>query len=719
MPAREPQFLAEASLLLSRSLDSHDAIAGLAGIAVPAIADWCLIHLRIDGEIVLVAQEVADASKRELARELIARFPPEKAPENGIARVLHGAPSELYAEIPDEVLVANIHDPDQLAATRELGYRSAMVVPIVGRGDVLGAITFMISDSGRRYGPESLAVAEDLGRRAGLILENLGLYEAEREARRGVERLIQLADRLTTAVEVHDVAEIFVEAGCEAMGADAGFAWLIDDSGTVLQLAASRGYAGELLETFRRFSVDAPIPLCDAIKAREPILFPTLAEMVTRYPATSATADSPFHAFAAVPFVLGERGLGGVSFSFREQRHFDAAERALLTAMTRQASLALERCRLFSAERRATEQAKLAERKKDEFLAMLGHELRNPLAPLVTAVDLIRLRDPDAFPREREVIERAVGHLTRLIDDLLDVSRITRGMVSLTRSPIDVSRVIEHAIEMASPLLERRRHHLQREVAVGELYVDADPIRLAQVFQNLVGNAAKYTPAGGHIWVSAARDGGEVVVRVGDDGTGIDPELLPRIFDLFTQGARPIDRGEGGLGIGLTLVKRLVELHGGTVTAFSDGRDRGTLMTVRLPAVARREAASPPPERTMVAAGTRRVLVVDDNADAAETLAEILRNLGFVVATAPDGPTALDLAKAFDPQICVLDIGLPVMDGYELAQRMRSDRTAVILIAVTGYGQDDDVARSRAAGFDHHLVKPVDLRQLEAALNSR
>ena len=363
--------------------------------------------------------------------------------------------------------------------------------------------------------------------------------------------------------------------------------------------------------------------------------------------------------------------------------------------------------------------AENANRAKDEFLAMLGHELRNPLSPIVTALQLMKLQGPEESDRARKVIERQVAHLTRLVDDLLDVSRIARGKVELRIERIELSEVVAKAIEMASPLIEQRNHALSVSVARRGLMVDADLVRLSQVISNLLTNAAKYTPPGGSIAVAAALADGEVVLHVRDTGIGIAPEMLPHIFDLFVQEQQAIDRAQGGLGIGLTIVRNLVERHGGFIEARSDGPGRGSEFTVRLPCAADAATVDDAPasdtSRALVA-GAPRVLIVDDNHDGAEMLSLILGQRGYDTRVAHDGPAALAVAQAFQPRLAFVDIGLPVMDGYELAARLRAipELRGIRLVALTGYGQDGDRDRSREAGFDHHLVKPLDIDALEA-----
>ena len=365
-------------------------------------------------------------------------------------------------------------------------------------------------------------------------------------------------------------------------------------------------------------------------------------------------------------------------------------------------------------------QAEAANRAKDEFLAMLGHELRNPLAPMVTALELLRLRSGGALGKTEQVIERQVHHLGRMVDDLLDVSRVARGLVSLSRRPSELEPVITRALEMASPLLERRQQHVTVNVPRSGLQVNADPDRLAQVFANLLTNAAKFTDPGGRVEISAERRGDMIVAAVRDTGVGMGPELLARVFEPFVQGAQSMARSTGGLGIGLTLVKSLVALHGGEVSAHSDGAGRGSTIEVRLPA--HEHAALPEVEAASAPAASfpaHRVLVVDDNEDAAMLLADVLRAQGWPVAVAFDGLQALSMIESFAPDVAVLDIGLPVMDGYELAARIRErlGSRSPRLLAVTGYGQEEDRKHATAAGFARHLVKPVSTDALLAAMN--
>jgi PAS domain S-box-containing protein len=358
-----------------------------------------------------------------------------------------------------------------------------------------------------------------------------------------------------------------------------------------------------------------------------------------------------------------------------------------------------------------------ADRHKDEFLALLSHELRNPLAPIITAAQLMQMQGDVATPREREVIMRQAEHLLHLVDDLLDVSRVARGKVTLTRHRLELGAVVAKAVESTAPLLEERRHQLRVAVAPEGLAVEADEVRLTQVVSNLLTNAARYTPPGGRIEVTGARVGDDVVLAVRDNGAGIDAALLPHVFDMFVQGPRGSDRSEGGLGLGLSLARSLTELHGGTIAAHSGGKGQGSTFTVGLPASERPARAATPPQSFASWGASdlaQRVLVVDDNRDAAELLSVILARAGHRVEIAGDASQALSAADVFRPQVAIVDIGLPVMDGYTLGRELRArlGSETPILIALTGYGQDQDRRRSEEAGFASHLVKPVDARTL-------
>ncbi|MCX5742586.1 MAG: ATP-binding protein [Proteobacteria bacterium] len=412
---------------------------------------------------------------------------------------------------------------------------------------------------------------------------------------------------------------------------------------------------------------------------------------------------------------------GTVGVHFRVPRTPTPAERATIDRGVWLAEIALEQRHATEALRESEARYRAASQAKDEFLAMLGHELRNPLAPLQTVLDVMKLRSGDQLLKERTLIERQVRQLSRLVDDLLDMSRVAQGMIELRIEPTDLAEVVARAIETVAPLLEERRQTIDVSVAPN-LVVHGDGARLRQVIGNLLTNASKYTPAGGHIAIIGAVEGEAAVVRVRDNGIGLSADTLPHIFEMFVQERQALDRSRGGLGLGLAIVKNLVELHHGSVEARSDGPGQGSVFTVRLPTVVAKGPSLGPdtqpdqdPRRQPVSPrplAERTILIVDDNPDVRDTLVDLLEHLGFRPVSAHDGPSALVVVATARPSIGLVDLGLPVMDGYELASKLHELEPTMQLIAVTGYGQPGDFERTRASGFAAHLVKPLDIDAL-------
>ncbi len=412
---------------------------------------------------------------------------------------------------------------------------------------------------------------------------------------------------------------------------------------------------------------------------------------------------------AVCPLFAGDRPLGALLL-FGAGGHFQVAQLSLIREVVSRASIAMENARLYTLVQEA-------DRRKNEFLAMLAHELRNPLAPIRNAVRIMQgaeLTDPTVV-WVRDVIGRQVDHMSRMVDDLLDVSRIARGKVTVQTSAVALTELFERAVEASEPLVKARQQQLSLQLPEQAVVMDGDVVRLSQVLSNLLNNASKFTPQHGQITLSAELDGEFVRIRVRDNGEGIDPAFLPHMFDLFAQGDQALDRSQGGLGIGLTLVRHLVELHGGQVEAFSEGAGQGAEITVSLPArVDEREhgvEVAPLPPRAGPCLTSVRVLVVDDLLASAETMKVLLESEDYVVEIACDGPSALEKAVSFRPAVVILDIGLPGMSGFEVAQRMRQlpETRDALLIALTGYGEAESRQRSQKAGFDHHVVKPADI----------
>ncbi|HSC64013.1 MAG TPA: response regulator [Caldimonas sp.] len=499
-----------------------------------------------------------------------------------------------------------------------------------------------------------------------------------------------------------------------------------------------------------RFASEATLALCDAdgtfdlvldgtlsadgearVRRRdagqlEPAEIALLAEAVD--PAVNAAAGvRPATPFIVLPLSSADRIVGAIRL-----RPSDGADRAGIAELIDRAAIALENARLYRTlqmeieERRGVEALlQASNRRKDEFLAMLSHELRNPLAPIRTALEVIRRLAPAEakLTWATDVTGRQVAHLTRLVEDLLDVARINQGKIALQTEPLDLRDVVAHAIETAKPFIDSRRHQLHTTLPDAPVVLRGDFARLSQVIANLLNNAAKYTDEGGSIELALTLRPGQAVVSVRDNGVGIDAELLPNIFELFEQGKRSLDRSQGGLGVGLTLVHRLVGLHQGTVTAASAGSGRGSEFQVVLPCLSEVGDDAAPAEQRPPRAKARagcRILVVDDNHDAAEATKVLLELGGHEVKMVGDGNEALASAPVFAPDVVLLDIGLPMMDGYQVARRLRevAETSASCLIALTGYGQPADRERARAAGFDHHLTKPADPDALLALVDA-
>jgi signal transduction histidine kinase/FixJ family two-component response regulator len=430
---------------------------------------------------------------------------------------------------------------------------------------------------------------------------------------------------------------------------------------------------------------------------------------------------------AALPLLSAGKTVGMLVCGRRGGKPLSPDDVAAIGFVCDQVALAIEREQLMQSLREHADALSESHRRKDEFLAMLAHELRNPLAPMVYALEMLEQYEQEGEAAVfREVLQRQLTHLSRMVDDLLDVSRITSGKIELTLAPVSIQHALRHALETSRPQLDKQNHEIELDLPEADLMVNADATRLIQVIANLLNNAARYTDPGGHIRLHAHRDGNKVVVSVRDDGRGIPRHMLPKVFDLFVQAERTRDRAQGGLGLGLTLVRRLVEMHGGTVSAHSDGLDRGSEFIVTLP-LAEADvvdvSAAPQVASTGRHPVVRRpdhlsILVVEDNEDSRDMLQLLLESRGHTVASAADGPAGLAALIADVHDVALLDIGLPGLDGYEVARRLREQQPdrKTRLVAITGYGQVEDRERALAAGFDDHLVKPVSVQELERVL---
>ena len=674
-------FQARATQELNSSLDYQTTLATVARLAVPTIADWCAVDMLDGDQVRRLAVAHIDPAKIAFVEELERNYPTDPNAQSGVPNVLRTGQPELVADIPPQMIEAAAIDADHLRLIQKLALRAYMAVPLKRGARTIGVIVFAMAESNRLYGPDDLALATSLADRAAIAVENALLFGEVERARAQVtaqrDRLYNLVMGSPIAIAVLSGTELTYELVNQPFEQTFGGRKL--QGLKVTELDPTGSHTSDL----RRVR-DTGVRFTDHEKAVEYDWHAT-GQPSTRY-----------FSYTAVPLPGDAVNAPGVMVFTIE--------------VTEQI---LARHKVEEARR----QAELANRSKDEFLAMLGHELRNPLAPILTALQLMHLRADGALLRERAVIERQVKHVVRLVDDLLDISRITRGKVELAQEPVLLAETVAKAIEMASPLIEQRGHELTVALSPG-LVVLGDPVRLAQIVANLLNNAAKYTERGGHIWVRGELQGRTIRLAVRDSGMGITPEMLTRVFELFAQEPQAIDRAQGGLGLGLAIVRSLVLLHGGTVTAHSDGRGKGSEFTVTLPAIEATtlpSAISPLPARAASNPDAARILVVDDNVDAMELLAEALELLGHETVRATDGPSALVLAARHQPDIALLDIGLPVMDGYELGRRLRElgGLERIKLVAITGYGQDSDHERSAAAGFNGHLVKPVNLQAVQ------
>lgn len=533
---------------------------------------------------------------------------------------------------------------------------------------------------------------------------------------KALTKLNELSSRLWGCQDLKQGIEVMLDGTIELLGADKGNVQLVGADGT-LRIEAQRGFGREFLEYFKEVATDDESACGRALRLGEPVILEDIELDDAYAPLRPIARSAGYRAVVSTPLISADGTAQGVlSMHFSGVHRPTELELNRLALFVRHASDFVHRCKVEQMLRQA-------DQRKDDFLALLAHELRNPLATIRYA--LTANRTADRTPEQRrwadDIIERQVTHMSRLLEDLLDVSRITQGKLELKKEPTELTSVLAAAIETARPLLESKQQRLSLDFPKEAVRFQADPIRLAQVFSNLLINSAKYTDPHGHILLSVACDGSEVVVRIRDTGVGISPEMMPRLFEMFSQAETTLDRSQGGLGVGLALVRGLVALHEGTVQVQSEGTGRGSEFTVRLPLT---EPVSQIPQcdrfdGTTSAAGLR-ILIVDDNRDAADTCATVLELSGHHVQTAYTPRQAMELAEVFRPHAMLLDIGLPQLNGYTLARKIRQTAWGpkVVLVAVTGWGQSEDRRRALEAGFDHHLTKPVAPEAIESVLQA-
>ncbi len=546
-----------------------------------------------------------------------------------------------------------------------------------------------------------LAILRDITDRKHAEVERADLLRREQLRLQETATLLAISRTLSSTLDPTETMRRVAREIARALAADMAGAFLADPAHEELQPVAGYRVPKNLVNAFRRF----PIPIKNHPAIEEAWLHRRAVWTDDMSGDSRVDAESfrrfPHQSDVFVPICIKDRPVGGFFVIWwTKRRSFSEDELRLLQGISDLAGIFLENAQLY---REAAE----ANRAKDEFLATLSHELRNPLAAISNAVNVLGQRGPPEEPavRLRQIIHRQTQHLTRLLEDLLDVAGLTAGKIILQREPLNLSDVAGHCVRSLREAGKGREHRITFRAE--SVVVNADPTRLEQIITNLLENAVKYTPPGGSIDVDVLRDGHDAVLRVTDSGVGIAPELLARVFDLFAQGERPMGRSPGGLGIGLSLGRRLIEMHGGTILALSEGRGRGAQFTIRLPLELVQTPA--PPSPAAIPEQPRRVLIIEDNDDARESLRLLLESLGHRVAEASDGTRGVALALAERPDVVLIDLGLPGLDGYDVARTLRSTLAGKTpsLIAVTGYGQAADRQRSKEAGFDAHLVKPV------------
>ena len=726
-------FLADVTAIIGSSLDYEATLARIARLCVPTLADQCSVDLLSeDGTLRRVASAHVDPEKESLVHELRARYGFNPGDPIGHWAVIRSRESILKSVYTDADFVRAAQSPEQLAMLRHLGATSLIIAPLIAREAVLGTITLILTGSSRSYGPDDLSLADGIARRAAIAIDNARLYrdaeatrtvaeamseEAQRQ-RREAEIFAEVAASTATSLELDRILERVVNGARELCGADIGrialrdpesdrmrFRYLIGSrlgDRHPIEVGRGKGLGGYVWETGQ--------PYRSEDHRHDPRARADYAPLV---------AEEGTVASLVVPIRLGRQVEGLLYLDHRSRRAFAKHDEDVVQRLADHAAVAIQNARALGAEKAARADAEAANRAKDEFIAMLGHELRNPLGAISNAVyvlDFIGARTPSAV-RARQVISRGTEQLAKMVDDLLDAARLTRGKIALDRQLMNLAESMTQCLGGLRAAGKTGDHRVTMDME--SVWVEADPVRIQQVLSNLILNAVKYTPADGTINVSVSADDDRAIARVQDSGLGIPPEMLPRLFELFQQGDHTIERSQGGLGIGLALAKRLVEAHGGTIEAFSEGRGRGSLFTIRLPRASAPALRPAPPSVARRPAAARRILIVEDSEDSRDMLRLYLVESGHQVYEAVDGPRGLEAALRVRPEVALIDIGLPGLDGYEVVRRIRAtpEGKKIFLVALTGYGQPEDHRRARQAGFDAHLAKPFDRDRLVTLLS--
>ncbi|MEG4941051.1 PAS domain S-box protein [Microcoleus sp. F4-D5] len=721
-------FLAQVSAVLSSSLEYEQTLQSVAKLAVPYFADWCSVDLLNDDRTIgRVAVAHSDPEKVKFGWELDRRFPRHLDDGYGTAKVMQTGQVEISIEITDEQLVAAVPNGEYLEILRGVGLKSCIIAPLKARGRVLGSITLVFAESDRRYRLEDIALAEDLAQRAAIAIDNARLYNETQQAQLAAElaakrtaRLLALMTALSESLTSAQVAKVIIEQGMSALGGSCGLLAVLNQDTSELEIVQAIGYehVGEFL---RSFSIHAPYPLAEAVRTGQPVWLETIENRIARYPdLAQAYAKVGSEAWISVPLLIEGQAVGGLSLSFSTVPQLCESDRAFVLALAQMSAQAIDRARLYESERQARAQAEAANRIKDEFLAVLSHELRTPLNPILGWTRLLRRGTLDSSKTAvaLETIERNAELQVQLIEDLLDISRILQGKLSFNSTPVNLKTTLKAAIETVSLAAEAKNIQIETQLEPNVSHVLGDATRLQQVVWNLLTNAIKFTPTGGRVEVEVKTIDSYAQIQVRDTGKGIKPEFIPYVFDTFRQADSTITRTFGGLGLGLAIVRHIVELHGGTVKAESFGEGQGATFTVTLPLLVRsNEANSDRKENVSLNAHTSPlarlcILAVDDELDNLELVQFILEQAGATVISVSSATDVLQQLTKFKPDVLIADIGMPQIDGYKLIcqirQLSRDQGGQIPAIALTAFAGESERQQALAAGFQKHLPKPVE-----------
>ena len=725
---QQSAFLAQVSAVLSSSLEYEQTLQSVAKLAVPYFADWCSVDLLNDDRTIdRVAVAHSDPEKVKFGWELAQRFPRHLDDGYGIAKVMQTGQVEIGIEITDEQLVAAVSNAEYLEILRGVGLKSCIIAPLQARGRVLGSITFVFTESDRHYRLEDIPLAEDLAQRAAIAIDNARLYNETQQAKLAAElaanrtaRLLAVMTALSESLTSAQVAQVIIEQGMSALGASCGLVAVLNQDASELEIIQAIGYE-HVGEFQRSFSIHAPYPLAEAVRSGQPVWLETIENRIARYPdLAQAYAKAGSKAWISVPLLIEGQAVGGLSLSFSTVPQLCESDRAFVLALAQQSAQSIDRARLYESERQARAQSEAANRIKDEFLAVLSHELRTPLNPILGWTRLLRRGTLDSGKTAvaLETIERNAKLQVQLIEDLLDISRILQGKLSLNSTPINLKTTLKAAIETVSLAAEAKNILIQTQLEpyVGDVLGDAT--RLQQVVWNLLTNAIKFTPTGGRVEVELKTIDSCAQIQVRDTGKGIKPEFIPYVFDTFRQADSSITRTFGGLGLGLAIVRHIVELHGGIVKAESFGEGQGATFTVTLPLLARSNDANSEQKDNLslnvhTSPLTRLcILAVDDEIDNLDLVQCILEEAGATVISVSSATDALQQLTKIKPDVLIADIGMPQIDGYKLICQVRQLSTEeggqIPAIALTAYAGETNQQQALAAGFQRHLPKPVD-----------